>query len=189
MNYSIFSNRPFARAKDFSREAPQLADATARISRRRLTTTGLCPPASRYDKNRCMLGVLTLETILCGFNRKQNFCTHACSGRSSSRKRFTRACSPLCSPFCTVPRSLRRAWARACGPPRERDPYPRGTHSSGSTCARHCLRLRWLRMKQLLAVLRQRFHLARVLPSPLLRPWHRPILRPMFISRQPPSVP
>ena len=33
-----FVSLPDARAKDFSREAPQLADATARISRRILTT-------------------------------------------------------------------------------------------------------------------------------------------------------
>ena len=52
-----------ARAKDYSREAPQLADATARISRRRLTTCRYTFGRARKFRfqNRCMRPLCALH--------------------------------------------------------------------------------------------------------------------------------
>ena len=104
-----------ARAKDYSREAPQLADATARISRRRLTTLQKCPPASRYDKNRCMLGVLTLGEEFCvGLTGSKTF-ARMLAGIERKKRSWT---SPLqhlfCAPLRIVPRALLRRSGSSC---------------------------------------------------------------------------
>ena len=72
----------------------------------------LCPPASRYDENRCMLGVLTLERELCvGF---ETFSAEV-AGIERKKRSWT---SPLqhlfCAPLRIVPRALLRRSGSSC---------------------------------------------------------------------------
>ena len=72
----------------------------------------LCPPASRYDENRCMLGVCALGRELCvGF---ETFSAEV-AGIERKKRSWT---SPLqhlfCAPLRIVPRALLRRSGSSC---------------------------------------------------------------------------